>query len=121
MLQYIDGAGYTWYFNHLISAIVVMATLIWTCKQGLSGHKDKFLHVVVSAGLTLLFIWLLPLIHVAWWFSAIIVLLIGAGKEVYDYFHPKTHTCDIKDFMADAIGVGSVIIFYLCSFILYRD
>jgi hypothetical protein len=120
MLQYIDGAGYTWYFNHLISSIVVMATLIWTCKQSMTGHKDKFMHVAVSAGLTLLFIRFLPFIHVVWWWSPIITLSIGIGKEIYDYFHPKTHTCDIKDFMADAIGVGSVTIVYLCSFVLAR-
>jgi hypothetical protein len=121
MLQFTDAAGYTWYFNHLISFIVLTVALLWACKQELSGHKDKFLHVSVSAGLTLLFIWLLPFIHIAWWFSSIIVLVIGACKELYDYYHPKTHTCDIKDFMADAIGVGAITIFYLCSFVLYRD
>lgn len=120
MLQFTDGAGYTWYFNHLISFVALTAALLWACKQELTGHKDKFLHVGVSAGLTLLFIWLLPFIHVAWWWAPIITLLIGAGKEVWDYFHPKAHTCDLKDFMADAIGVGSIAIFYLCSFIMFK-
>ena len=100
---------------------MLTVTLIWACKQGLTGHKDKFLHVAVSAGLTLLFIWLLSFIHIAWWFAPIITLLIGISKEIYDYFHPKTHTCDIKDLMADALGIASVTIFYLCSFVLYKN
>jgi len=120
MLQITDGSGYTWYFNHFISFIVLTAALLWACKQELTGHKDKFLHVGVSAGLTLLFIWLLPFIHVMWWWSPIFILLIGAGKECYDYYHPKMHTCDIKDFMADFIGVSAVTIFYFCSFILAK-
>jgi hypothetical protein len=121
MLQFQDSAGYTWYINHLISFIVLTAALLWACKQELSGHKDKFLHVTVSAGLTLIFIWLLPYIHIAWWFAPIIIFLIGLSKEIYDRFHPKKHTCDIKDVMADCIGISAVTIFYLFSFVMYKN
>lgn len=120
MLQFVDGSGYTWYFNHLISFIVLMGTFTWACKENLIGHKDKFFHYCVSFGITLLFVWLLPLIHIAWWWSPIIAITIGAAKEVYDYFHPKTHTCDIHDFIADALGVLAMTTLYLFSFVMAK-
>lgn len=120
MLQITDGSGYTWYFNNLISFIVITAALIWACKEDLTGHKDKFLHVSVSACITVLFIWILPLFHIAWWVSPIIALLIGIGKEIYDYFHPKTHTCDIHDIMADCVGIIAITTLYLFSFVMAK-
>jgi len=121
MLQFQDSAGYTWYINHLISFLVITISFVWACKQGLTGHKDKFLHYSVSAGITLFFIWFLPFVHIAWWWSPIITFLIGIVKEGYDYFHPKTHTCDIKDLVADTIGIAAFTIFYLCSFVLCKN
>jgi Fe2+ transport system protein B len=118
MLQFVDAGGYTWYINHLISFIVLTATLIWACKQSLTGHKDKFLHTAVSALITLIFIWFFNRMGINWWVSPIIALSIGVAKEIWDYFHPKTHTCDIKDLGADFIGVASVAVFYWCSFIM---
>lgn len=35
----------------------------------------------------------------------LITLLILGGKEVYDKFHPKNHTAEIKDFVAGVIGL----------------
>jgi hypothetical protein len=70
----------------------------------------------VSAGLTFFFICIFSWIHIAWWISPIIVFIIGLGKEVYDYFHPKTHTCDIKDLLADCVGIATVSIVYFLSF-----
>jgi hypothetical protein len=117
-MHIIDSEGYTWYFGHLISFIVITATLIWACKQGLTGHTDKFLHIGFSAGITITLIGFFNIIHVYWWLSPIIAFMIGIGKEIYDYFHPKNHTCDIMDLLSDLIGAGSITIFYLCSFVL---
>jgi hypothetical protein len=120
MLQFTDGAGYTWYINHLISTVILTGTFLWTCKQEFSGHKDKFLHYSISFGITLLLIWLLPLIHMAWWWSPIVALAIGASKEWYDYYHPKTRTCDIHDFIADSLGVLAMTTLYLFSFLMAK-
>jgi len=121
MLEFKDAAGYVWYFNHLISFIVLSVSFIWACKQSLTGKKDKFLHYIISAGLTLLLIMLFNFVHFHWWISPIFVALVGIGKEIYDKLHPKKHTCDIKDLIADFIGIASVSIFYLCSFVLYKE
>lgn len=118
MLQFQDGAGYTWYLNHLISFVVLSVALFWACKQLLTGHKDKFLHIMVSAVLTMIFIWCCLLFKVSWWISPIVVVLIGVGKEIYDRFYPRTHTCDIKDFLADSIGIVAITVFYFCSFVI---
>lgn len=39
-----------------------------------------------------------------------VVVLIGLGKEIYDYLHPESHTADWKDFAADLVGVAIVLI-----------
>lgn len=31
-------------------------------------------------------------------------IIVGFAKEVWDYFHPKTHTVDVWDFMATVVG-----------------
>jgi len=33
-----------------------------------------------------------------------LVAIAGAGKEIYDYFHPENHTCDFGDFAATVAG-----------------
>jgi hypothetical protein len=42
--------------------------------------------------------------------AAHITLHIGIGKEVFDFYHPATHTADIWDIVADAIGVDLAVI-----------
>ena len=60
---------------------------------------DKQLHCIVSFLLTLVFACVIPLSC-----SIQLVLLIGIAKEVFDYYHPQTHTCDVWDIVADAVG-----------------
>ena len=67
---------------------------------------DKFLHFIcgfiIAAVLT-------PFIGAA---SILVVAVIAALKEVYDYMHPDSHTADIWDWVATTLGgiVGFVII-----------
>jgi len=121
MLEFKDSAGFVWYFNHLISFMVLTIITTWACKQTVTGHPDKFFHTLVSGILTVLFIIIFNGVHVAWWISPIVVLLIGIGKEVYDYFHPKKQTCDIKDFLADFLGVLAVTTVYFFSWVMYVE
>ena len=41
-------------------------------------------------------------------------LAAGALKEIYDRFHPATHTVDVWDFVATAAGgvVGSAFVLF---------
>lgn len=34
----------------------------------------------------------------------VVALVAAAGKEVYDHYHPESHTADVKDFYATALG-----------------
>ena len=59
MLEYKSASGYVFYLNHLISGIVTAFAFIWACYELNTGKTDKFKHVFVCAGITLLFIWIL--------------------------------------------------------------
>ena len=63
---------------------------------------DNYLHIVVSFNLMILF----SLIPIATFFIAVIVALIGAGKElVYDKWLGKGQA-EWSDFISDIIGIG---------------
>ena len=61
--------------------------------------QDKLLHFIVGATISASFG---MAGHPAMGVAA--SLVVGAGKEVFDYFHPATHTTDIWDFVATALG-----------------
>ena len=73
--------------------------------------KDKQLHILGSATLTVtIYLATKSLVY-----ATVGTLLVGIGKEVYDYYHPKKHTADIKDVVADVIGVAVVVSFILIA------
>ena len=46
--------------------------------------------------------------------SLILVLVVAAGKEVYDYFHRDKHTPDFYDFLATiSVPIVLTILIYL--------
>jgi len=57
--------------------------------------KDKLGHSLAG-----LIIFNFALLFVSVWISLILVMLVAAGKEVYDYFHRNKHTPDVYDFLA---------------------
>lgn len=70
---------------------------------------DKQLHMMGCCILTVtLGYWLTPSFGLmpAAFLAAALTAIVGACKEWYDYKHPLTHTADIMDFAADAIGVS---------------
>lgn len=117
MLQFKDAAGYTWYFNHLISFIILGAIVLWSCAQTQLGKQDKFFHVLVSSVLSVIFLKIFLLIGVVWWWSPVVVMLIGIGKEVWDYLNPKKRKFDLMDLLADLLGIVAVSSVYIFSFI----
>lgn len=40
------------------------------------------------------------------------VLVVAFSKELYDYYHPETHTCDGSDAIATLVG-GLVMLTFL--------
>lgn len=61
-------------------------------------QEDKIKHIVISAGLVLLFSLLLPLTSVI-----ILVMLIGTGKELLDKYYYKSGFCWF-DMLANVAG-----------------
>ena len=64
-------------------------------------QKDKQKHIFGSALLVVLLYFVLKSLFLA----GVGALVVGVGKEVYDHFHPKKHTADIKDILADIVGI----------------
>jgi heme/copper-type cytochrome/quinol oxidase subunit 4 len=68
--------------------------------------EDKFMHFIcgfiIAAVLT-------PFIGA---YSILVVAIIAALKEIYDYMHPDKHTADIWDWVATTLGgvVGFVVV-----------
>jgi Na+-translocating ferredoxin:NAD+ oxidoreductase RnfD subunit len=60
---------------------------------------DKYKHVVVSAIIAVALNLILP-----WWVAALITLVIGIGKEVYDKVSKKG-CAEWKDLAADVVGI----------------
>ena len=61
---------------------------------------DKLLHFAVGAAITVLVVIVTGSLALA----GAAVLLVGAGREVYDAYHPDTHTADIWDVVATCAG-----------------
>lgn len=74
-----------------------MTTILNFVKQ-----LDKLLHILMCFGLTLALALVLPPQY-----AVVIVLLLGAAKEIYDYRYPLTHTADVMDFVADVVGIAA--------------
>lgn len=66
---------------------------------------DKCLHFIVCMLLTMVFSLFVPM-----WVAGITVLIIGIGKEIYDY--ADYGKFDWKDLIADIIGIGVILLFY---------
>ena len=50
--------------------------------------------------------------------SFIAVIIIGALKELYDYYHPDKHTCDFYDWLATSLGGCYVSILYAIKLLI---
>nr|WP_304750312.1 hypothetical protein [Rhodoferax sp.] len=62
--------------------------------------SDKLLHFSVGATITVLVVIATGSLALA----GAAVLLVGAGREVYDAYHPDTNTADIWDMVATCAG-----------------
>lgn len=53
-------------------------------------------------------------LHIACGF--VICLLVGALKELYDYFNQDRHSVEFLDFLATCVGgfLGSVLVYFVC-------
>ena len=100
-------------FNNLLRGRIMIEKLIAKVNAFLSKFCivckvpcDKQMHficgVIIAAVLT-------PFIGAT---SILVVAVVAALKEAYDYLHPESHTADIWDWVATTLGgvVGFVII-----------
>jgi hypothetical protein len=70
---------------------------------------DKIAHALIGAVIALALGYVM-----AFWIALICAIAVGFAKELYDHFHPHTHTCDGNDFLATAFG-GLAASIYMVS------
>lgn len=77
--------------------------------------KDKLLHGIASFAVEIALAVALPMWQPWARFSAN-VIIVGGGKELYDYTHPDTHEASFADLLADAAGAlcGEIVVALLC-------
>lgn len=69
----------------------------------LKSIPDKVLHFAASFAVEVFLAVALPMWQPWARFSAN-VIVVGGGKELYDYMHPEEHTASFTDLLADAAG-----------------
>ena len=70
-------------------------------------QNDKLLHFSGGVILFAAIHFLLPPIY-----ALLLVVAIGAIKELWDNFHPKNHSVEVADFTATALGG---LVGFICS------
>ena len=72
------------------------------------SQRDKQLHIITNIGGLIFFQIFMPLRC-----ALQLQILIGIDKEIYDFYHPATHTCDVWDIVADCIGCYTGVVLVL--------
>lgn len=121
MLQFKLQNGYIFYGGNLLSFIILTAWLVYFCYMFNDLLKrDKAVHTSISFFATILFIVLFNFMFVPWWGAPILVFLIGLLKEILDRLNVKKRLFDLSDLLADVIGVTTVSLCYLFSWIFSK-
>jgi hypothetical protein len=76
---------------------------------------DKQAHIAVGAALTLALGYLIPPI-----FAALIAMVVGFFKEVYDSKHPENHTSDFADFAFTVLGAFIAAAYLISLNLIFR-
>jgi hypothetical protein len=71
---------------------------------------DKVAHFLAGATITLAVGYVAPILV-----AYIATVAVGWAKEVYDRYHPNTHTSDMWDFVATALGGLAASLFILAT------
>ena len=61
-------------------------------------QQDKQGHFIIGFALGLFAVILNPFL------TLLIIIIGGVGKEVYDYYHPDNHSCELADCLATICG-----------------
>jgi len=117
-MQTVDAAGYTWYWNHLVSFGVFVGLLYYLAYSLAKKKSDKVKHAALSAGICFVLLHLMWIVKGPWWVAPVATLAVGFIKEVIDRVNPKKKLFDWMDIVADLIGLGSVTLIYIFSFLL---
>ena len=68
---------------------------------------DKIMHIVCGYAIAITFGLIFGIK-----FGLVFATFAGAFKELYDYFHPETHSVEIADLFATVVGgiVGCIVL-----------
>ena len=94
------------YIENIITKVNTALTKLYPTWLEGKVPVDKFLHFIcgfiIAAVLT-------PFIG---FYAVVIVAIIAALKEIYDYLHPESHTADFWDLIVTVLGgaLGFVLI-----------
>ena len=66
---------------------------------------------ILTGGLILASHYLITL-HQALYISIAVTVIVAALKELYDHFHPLTHSCELEDFLFTVLGAFPLWTFY---------
>jgi len=117
-LQFESASGHVFYLNHLISAFFTFCggwAFFYFLRKNM---RDKAIHLAVCAAITFGCLHLFSFIDViAWWWAPIVAIVVGIAKEFFDL--KKKGLFDFVDIVADFIGIVTVTLIYICSFLLY--
>jgi len=77
----------------------------------LKSLNDKVLHFAASFAVEIVLAVALPM-WLPWARFSANVIIIGGGKELYDYLHSDEHEASFTDLLADAAGAlcGEIVI-----------
>ena len=117
-MDFLSESGHTFYLGHFISAIVTFFggwVFFYYMKK---KKRDKALHLAVSAAITYVLFHFCYLTKIWMWWAPFAALLIGVIKEFIDLLNKKKQLFDLEDLLADAVGVITVSLIYLFSFVL---
>lgn len=77
----------------------------------LKSMNDKILHFGASFIVEIALAVVLPM-WLPWARFSANVIVVGGGKELYDYMHPESHDASFTDLLADAAGAlcGEIVV-----------
>lgn len=110
--------GYTFMVGNIPLFLSFVGGMIYLCYMINSKQLDKVAHFCVCTVATVGLLAVLWFLKASWWIAPAMVALVGLIKEVVDYLTPSKQKFDLRDLVADVIGLGWVTVFYAFLFIV---
>lgn len=120
MLQFESNDNSVFFLGHLLSFVIACGYVTYLSMLFNKQKKDKLLHSIISAAITFVLFNLFGLAKLLtyWWIVPAVVLAIGVLKEFIDLCNKKKRLFDWFDILSDLIGITSITLVYIFSFLL---